>query len=404
MLGAIIQIKNTGIQDTLLIGNPEYNFIKQVYKQYINFAIEETRLLPNEMVNFGNLISIDIKNLGDFLYKLWFCFTLPRLVSTSGTYSGWTNSIGHTIIEHIDIEINYNRIDRVYGLFLEIWNEMTTHRGPADIVIGKYSNISSLTQNATNITNYKVPLRFWFTENIGSALPLLQLKNQSVKIWIKLRSFSECVVFDGITPPLNVTISNAYLLSQYIFIDDNERKKYIGQEHSFLIEQLQSTYQDINQTSIYKCPLIFNHPVKEILFILRDTQSEVNNDWFNFSLRNTQVHTQVLPLLNCAKLVVDGKDRSEYKSSDELSIVNPSIYHSNVSDKFIYSMPFCSDPEKFFPTGSFNFSTITSSFLQLQTNNTTFSKIYVFARNYNWITIKHLTNTTGSTVSLKYSV
>lgn len=412
MIGALLQLNYIGKQDTILTGNPEFNFIKQVYKRNYPFALDEIKILPNEVATFGTRISFDIKKYGDFLHKIFLCLELPVLTSTSGTFAGWTNSIGHAIIDYYDIEINHNLINRNYGLFMEIWNELTTVRSREDQLIGKYTQLRSLKYNAMSNTHYKVELSSWFTKSIGAALPLLLLKEQSIKIYVNLRPLTECVIFDGNNPPLTVNIIDCYLLAQYIFIDDIQKQQFLSKEYSVLIEQLQvnsDSGEYIGTNNIINSTLQFNHPIKELLFILREIQSENNNDWFNFSIINNTVHTPVLPILDSAKLLLDGKARSDYsKSSFELSTLNNSIYHTNTSDKYIYCLPFCSEPEKFFPTGSLNFSMITNAVLQCKmVNNSPSSKLYVFGINYNWITIapKMIGDVLiPSYITLKYSV
>ena len=92
--GAIYQLNVKSTQDQFLTGNPEFNFIKQVYKRHTNFAIEQKELLFDTIIDFGiPLVNIEIKRTADFLGKLYFKFTLPPLTITSGTYAGWTNSI-----------------------------------------------------------------------------------------------------------------------------------------------------------------------------------------------------------------------------------------------------------------------------------------------------------------------
>jgi hypothetical protein len=384
MIGAIVQITTKNTQDTLLTGKPVFNFIKQVYKQYDNFAIEELDILTNEPVDFGKKITFTIDKIGDLLHKMFFCFTLPQLNSTSGTYAAWTNSIGHALMDTIDIVINGERFDRKYGLFLEIWNELTTDRGPNDKLIGKYTHTSMLQYNALQSSEYKVPLNFWFTEYIGSALPLYKLQNSSIQIEIQLNTFDRCIIYDGITPPLSAKISNTYLKTQYIFVDDTFKTKSESSPR-YLIEQLGY----FKPSNISKADLLFNNPCKELIFVFREKESELNNDYFNFSIRNNAVFTTVQPILESAKLVLDTKDRNEYKSSYELSRLNNSIYHKG-TDKHIYSMPFCNEPEKWIPTGSLNFSAFThvSLFSQLIPSFPP-SHLYIFARNYNWIIIEN---------------
>lgn len=393
MIGALLQLNAVQDQDIFLSGKNDdasrFNFIKQAYKLYHNFALEETNILPNETVDFGKIISIDIKPLGDFLFKTHFTFSLPSLTPESGTWAGWTNSIGHSIIEWYSLEINGNEICRDYGLFMEIWYELTNPQTTRNNqLIGKYIHTRSLKSNALSNTEYRVPLNFWFNKNIGASLPLVSLYSSKVRIIIQLNSFDNCIIYDGNTPPKKVNISEVSLTAQYIFVDDNLRKQMRDTLHTYIIEQVQASAPIyIGNTNLIKTRLDFNHPVKELFFILREIESEQNNDWFNFGVRNTSIGTRIDHLLQEAKLEIEGKDRTVYKNAVSLSLLNNSIYHSNISDKYIYTMQFCSDPEKWIPTGSLNFSSSTDISLSLKLTPGYSSHLHVFVKNYNWVVI-----------------
>jgi hypothetical protein len=399
--GAILQLQFKGIQDKFLTGNPKHNFIEQIYRQYDNFSIESIKILPSENVTFNSLITFEIRNLGDYINKLHFCFSLDPLTQSSGTFAGWTNSVGHAIIDYVDFEIGGNRIDRYYGLFMEIWNELSTLRTYADELIGKFLHIPLLQTNALSRTYYKVPLQLWFCKNIGASFPLLSLRDKSVKIIIQLKNFSDIIIYDGNTPPNQVNISDVYLLTDYIYVDDYQKNKFKSIEHVYLINQIQTAGENyIGSSNVAKIPLTFNHPCNELIFVLREIASEENNDWFNFSIRNNVINTPIQPLLSAAKLIIDGKDRECIKSSKELNTLNCSIYHTNTTDKHIYVMPFCAEPEKFYPNGTLNFSVMTSAILYYKlVNSVPLCKTFIFTRNFNWITINNL----GS-VKLEFSV
>jgi hypothetical protein len=396
MGGAIYQLQVRGEQDSFLTGKPEYTFIKQVYKRHVNFSIDKKILNFKNNVNFGQKIEVILPRKADFLHKLYFAITLPALVKTSGEFAGWTNSIGHAIIDYIDIIIGDQLISRHYGLYMEIWNELTTSTSNVSanqLLIGKYTHLKGLETNSLRETRYEVPLQFWFCNHIGAALPLLNLQFHSVKIHINLKTFDECIVYDGITPPNRVSIVSGEILAEYIYIDDSERLKLLGKTHSYLITQVQSINgESINLLSggLHKSLLDFNHPCNELLFVMRENENELNNDWFNYAKRNVTVSTPVEPLITRAKLILDGNEFTEYLSEYTLRVSNSSRYHTNTTDKHIYIIPFCHEPEKWYPNGSLNFSKIDQAELHIQMASGINSnvKLYVFAKNFNMLYIE----------------
>jgi hypothetical protein len=397
MTGAIFQLNVKGPQDKFLTGKPEHNFIKQVYKRHVNFSIQKTSIHFKNTVNFGKKIEVDIPRKGDFLHKLYFKFTLPPLVYTSGTYAGWTNSVGHALVDYVELSIGGHIIDKHYGLFLEIWNELTQKaslNSAENLLVGKYHQLESLEFNALYESTYEVPLIFWFCNTLSSALPLLNLHFHPVKLIFNLRPFDECIVYDGITPPNSLNITSASLLAEYIFIEDSERLKYFEKESMYLINQVQSLYgESINLVNghSHKSILNFNHPCSDLMFVLREKDSDDNNDWFNFAKRVITPLTIVPPLITNSKFIVDGKERIEETDEYTLRLSNNFRFHGHAPHKHIYTMSFCNDPQKWFPTGSLNFSCIDQAELYLTMANSIASpvKLFVFARNFNIMYIKN---------------
>jgi uncharacterized ubiquitin-like protein YukD len=390
MTGAIFSLKVKGQQDTMLTSNPQHNFITREYKRHVDFASEKTRIYFYESVNFGKTITVQLPKNGDFLGKLYFCFSLPPLVPTNGTYACWTNSIGHAIIDHIDLEIGNKLVDRQYGLFMEIWEELTGKNQYLNPLIGKTDSIDALQSNALAETFYQVPLRFFFCENLWSALPLLCMQYHQVKLVIKLKNFSECVSYDGTTQPSPVSINDNYLLAQYIYLDETERLRYKSERREILISQTQYTDTTGDETNssggVFKMDIPFNHPVKELLWVFIENDSISNNDWFNFSKRNNVPLTKVYSLMKNCKLIVEGKEYCEQMDELVFRCSNTQQHHTNTTDRHIYCIPFCEYPESWEPNGSLNFSRVDNAFItgDMRTPLVA-SRVYLFGINHNWM-------------------
>jgi hypothetical protein len=88
-----------------------------------------------------------------------------------------------------------------------------------------------------------VPLYFWFCKNIGSALPLIAIQSQEVRINITFRKYEELIISTTGTPintsgnPLQITQS--WFDMDFIFLEDEERKIFAKNNHQYLIEQVQ---------------------------------------------------------------------------------------------------------------------------------------------------------------------
>lgn len=391
--GAVQQLNyiNEDAHDKYLTKDPKFNFIEQNYRQYNNYSIENINVFPSSPSNFGSIVKFKIKRLGDFLKKVYLNITLPPLQHTTGNYAGWCNGIGFNIIDYVEFRVNEVEINKMYGLFIAMYYELTQEKdeGKQELV-GLYDNLASLKLNALEEREFTTELPLYFSENIQCAFPMLMLsKTNSIEIIVKLNDFDKCVVYDGNIAPVPVTISNCYLITDQIFINEIDRKKYIGTPHNIIIKQYQYTYDDIIGLS-KKVPLLFNHSVNQLIFAIREKESENNNDWLNFSKRNGNVHQHIVSLMEKAELLVDNRSRNSFQSSHELSKVNSNKYYNHVTNMFLYTIPFSSNPTTWIPNGSLNFSVAHSIELNIKMRNgSPSSSIHVFAVNHNFLTIEN---------------
>jgi hypothetical protein len=113
---------------------------------------------------------------------------------------------GEQLIAQVEVEIGGQRIDRQYGDWMHIWNQLTM---TSEQLRGYFKMIGNTTQltfitdpsfvdvdgpcdslaprqvcaprNALPETTLYVPLQFWFCTNPGLALPLIALKSAGQK-------------------------------------------------------------------------------------------------------------------------------------------------------------------------------------------------------------------------------
>jgi len=126
--------------------------------------------------------------------------------SGSGVYARWLDFPGEQLIAQVEVEIGGQRIDRQYGDWMHIWNQLTMtseqERGYFKM-IGNTTQLTFITdpsfsevdgpcdslaprqvcapRNALPETTLYVPLQFWFCTNPGLALPLIALKTAGQK-------------------------------------------------------------------------------------------------------------------------------------------------------------------------------------------------------------------------------
>ena len=305
-----MQLVAYGAQDVYLTGNPQITFWKVTYRRHTNFAMESIEQTFNGQADFGRRVQCTVSRNGDLAYRTYLQITLPEInqsdnAASESVFARWLDNPGEQLISMVEVEIGGQRIDRQYGDWMHIWNQLTLtaeQEAGYNKMIGQTTQLTYLTdpqfaevatacgassvpeavcapRNALPETTLYVPLQFWFCRNPGLALPLIALQYHEVKINIELRPLDECLFavskVDGTSSSTSVKVANAYAKSlvaaslyvDYVFLDTDERRRMAQNPHEYLIEQLQFTGDESIGSSSNKIKLNFNHPCKELVFV-----------------------------------------------------------------------------------------------------------------------------------------
>ena len=345
MGGGLMQLVAYGAQDVYLTGNPQITFWKVTYRRHTNFAMESIEQTFNGQADFGRRVQCTISRNGDLAYRTYLQVTLPEIgqegccgvtpVECDKTYARWLDYPGEQLISMVEVEIGGQRIDRQYGDWMHIWNQLTLtaeqERG-YNKMVGQTTQLTYLIdpsfadvdsacasatvpaavcapRNALPETTLYIPLQFWFCRNPGLALPLIALQYHEVKINLELRPSDEVLfaVSDltqgAVLPRPTVAVADgssvkdgaayqkslvaASLYVDYVFLDTDERRRMAQNPHEYLIEQLQFTGDESVGSSSNKIKLNFNHPCKEIVFVV---QPDKNVDYCQSFLKNRDLN------------------------------------------------------------------------------------------------------------------
>tara|TARA_A100001015_G_scaffold305245_1_gene397669 strand:- start:424 stop:1665 length:1242 start_codon:yes stop_codon:yes gene_type:complete len=402
MGGGLLQLVAYGSQDVYLTGNPQVTFWKVVYRRHTNFAMESIRQNFNGQVNFGSRVTATISRNGDLIHKVYLQVDLPALSNDRD----WVNSVGHALIKTVEVEIGGQRIDKHYGEWMEVWDELTTpseKRDGYNQMVGKYNTDLSLEGKGAAPQTLYIPLQFWFCTNPGLSLPLIALQYHEVKVTFEFRELSKLVWTkpvassatggDGFAPTSGLgavaTASDlsATLWVDYIYLDTDERRRFAQVSHEYLITQLQFTGEEGFDSSNNRIRLNLNHPVKELVWVFNENSTlTTTNDMFNFASRK---QTDVI---KTGILQLNGHDRFYAREAAYFRLVQPYQHHTCVPKKPVYVYSFGLKPEDIQPSGTCNFSRIDNATLQFTMSDDTDVagdkyKIKVFAVNYNVLRI-----------------
>ena len=317
-----MQLVAYGAQDVYLTGNPQITFWKVTYRRHTNFSMESIEQTFNGQADFGRRVTCTISRNGDLAYRTYLQVTLPEInqgmKNTSGTASAgvwarWLDFPGEQMISQVEVEIGGQRIDRQYGDWMHLWNQLTLSKEQERGYFKMVGNTTQLTfitdpsfsavdgpcsssaptqvcepRNALPETTLYVPFQFWYCRNPGLALPLIALQYHEVKINLDIRPIDECLWAVGslsaanngtsarVTTAYNQSLVAASLYVDYVFLDTDERRRMAQNPHEYLIEQLQFTGDESVGSSSNKIKLNFNHPCKELVFVV---QPDANVDY-----------------------------------------------------------------------------------------------------------------------------
>ncbi len=268
-----MQLVAYGAQDVYLTGNPQITFFKAVYRRHTNFAIEviETQFIGEP--RFGETVTSIFKGRdADLLTRMYLKVELGG-VDPAGANFAWIRRIGHAIIDTIECEIGGTKIDRQYGTWLDIWYELARegdHERGYNHMIG---DVPALTEfNSTPKSGYTlyIPLQFWFNRHIGLAIPLIALQYHDVRIHVTFANRDSVIISDSNFDETLVTLQNASLLTNYVYLDTEERRRFAQVGHEYLIEQIQFNGIERILSLDTSYNLDYNHPTKEIFWAVKN--------------------------------------------------------------------------------------------------------------------------------------
>ena len=303
MGGGLLQLVSYGAQDIYISGNPQITFWKVLYKRHTNFALESIEVTFNGQADFNKRVTAIINRNADLMYRTYVQVVLPAVdliaVATSINRFRWLNYIGHRLIKTVELEIGGQRIDRQYGDWMQIWTQLSQDAGTIaalDDMIGNTHDLvlmkdtkgyqldascagSELTNSCapragTPAKTLYIPLQFWFCRNPGLAIPLIALQYHEVRINIEFEQWINCTYYElkaaNSTAPTSIqSLTAASLWIDYVYLDTEERRRFAQQTHEYLIEQLQFTGAESITSSSNKIQLNFNHPVKELVWVVQ---------------------------------------------------------------------------------------------------------------------------------------
>ena len=432
-----VQLETSGPQDAFFTDDPEYTYFVKNFQKHTNFAPFFVDLDVEGEVEFGNTIRCTIpQNQGDLLktvsMKVELSSIQQNLVNNIEGI-GYVESIGHAMIEHVEILIGGQVIQHIPSDFLAIYSDnyvTQTKQHNLAKLIGKPplelsgTNVSTVQIAgyiglATSDTKYFVDIPFYFYNNPELAVPLCAITGQEIEIVIKLRDLKDCVWGYDTTDPANSNsifylgdfvqtkglIKSLKLTTEMVSLDDEEKQMLLSKKIDYIITQVQESNSiipqdsDISSTVDVKHKLKFKNPIKELFFIIQRLRKVVGGHFVtnfdydsNYQLYNSEYvnyeHLQNLEIQLDDSVILD----KVTGNAINLRAVQSGIHHSRTQlFRRYYSYSFALEPERWYPTGQRNFSLIKEQDIKLKIlpDNLAKRELRVLGLSYNILRVEN---------------
>ncbi len=414
-LGNIIQIEAKGPEDSMLYGNPQVSYFRQVYKRSTNFAMDYFKIAENYFIHadFGTTVKVKLPMRADLLGGLYLKVKFTDLKRVNNFYNpdgsttkdpqftSYVNGIGFQFIDEIKLIFNGSVVERLNGECIFLYNELhnSQNRKKSFYRMTRFYEDSFRIgyTNTTDVMTY-LHIPFFFTRDPSVYLPIAAMSNTEINLEIKFKPLNKCLVrqynytgdplpgvngyVDDSTPRGSVPeqygmyeeqvigkIDQVELYVKNIFLDKEEQSFFKTSQFKLLIELLNvgisETLNEPNERNTFFYPLDFCHPTKYIFWILQ--REDVYNANFldnytsSFNIKyGDGIYTFDYDdhLLSDAVILANNQEISPV--TDEIFLSSVQLYDNfrTGTDYNIYNYNFALNPCSHNPQGSLNFSKV----------------------------------------------
>jgi hypothetical protein len=293
MTGGLIQLASYGGADIYITGNPEITYFKTVYRRHTNFAKESIIQHIDGRVGYGRTVNIDITRAGDLLGAIWLQLRPPFFAAANTWY--YTQGLGNALIKRVDLVIGGQLIDRQYGEWMSIWEELSVSTGRRPgldaMTLTNVPMTDLATKTSEGTTPYlNVPLQFWFCRNPALALPIVAMSLHEIRLQLEFGNLEDITssykpstatnpAYYPLVVPNDANMANytsgqnmeCEVWATYYHLDSDERRQLVQNPLEYLIEQVQfkGSQEYREDTRNIKYDMGFANPVKEIIWGIR---------------------------------------------------------------------------------------------------------------------------------------
>jgi hypothetical protein len=429
MSGGNVQIMTRGEQDVALTAMTPMTitYFQVDTVQHTVFACDYQQVTPSGTAQLNASVQLPFSRSGDLNSKGYVHFQLSGLRTNGTNLINYVRHVGNVAINRLLFNVGGTTIDTVYGLWMQLWADLTLSAEKLsyyDVMTGNVPLLFTPTGNvlasgdAIAAYNCDVPLDLWWARTYGQSFPLLGVQFHSVILQVDFRSVNDLVQVRsaaGLPAALNLgtnalaaggnalsnanAIANMRLDCEYVHLDKQERNHFVNSTFTYLVvlHGFNGT-TTINHTggaaaATFNVALNLNHPCRNLIFTCRP-QFNINqnttagamvpgNEWTNYTDGSARAATvtgaphatnvdgnlvgfQGNSLLLNAQVRFMNQDRTLNLAARYFQTIQPFQYHSGMSATGVNVYSFAIHPEIVQTSGTANFSRIDSAFINVQ--------------------------------------
>ena len=245
---------------------------------YINELnnLNDVTSIKNEITKRYNLL---LYNLKKYYFRYKKLESEYKKLLNEKIKVSWSKYLGHYFIENYEIEIGGNLIDSYTSDQLQIYQEHYLPESKKEI----YYKMIGHTEDLYNFTGSKsekkliIPLIFWFNRSCGSALPLISLKYNDIKLNFKFNKKRNLIALEN--------WDEEYKSLLKIYIDKKDfNDTYSSQFGGYLLDDIIIYPNEI--TLDIDLDLIIYMPKYINVYVLKHHYSSLTSDDLNSIMSN----------------------------------------------------------------------------------------------------------------------
>ena len=385
----------TGIQDQWLTGEPQFSHFLMNFKRHTKFAFDFVESQFDGQVDFGRNITCRVpEDRGDLIRNMTLKITLTDPKPDDGGENDmiWVPSIITHLIEHVDLVIGGQTIERLTGEYIYIHQQL--HNTDDDIdqtlyFLNGHGNYLSYSDQYT----YFLDIPFYFYRNSSLAIPTCALTKQSIEVKIKLRPLNELVRNIGASDTEGITdvtasITKFSLDTEFSYVTPDEKDYLMSRPLDYVITQLQLAKFKMKAGETKKSVMLnFQHPVKEMFFLSQNIANGNVPHYYN-TIVNAELRFNNEIVFNQDERFLVYEQALKHHVNSPLNETSVTINNEDAEigpAKFgMYS--FSLKPEMSYPTGQVNMSRVSHKLFTIEidpTDNNSENDVRVYAVNYN---------------------